>query len=1454
MSECVNSEVKDAIKDLGLTPIVHEAICHMAKVSKFTEKFVNTVNFIEENKIKDPGFLGKLSAFLENAKNVVDVSEWTVNTLTWVYATYMREEAIQIFRDSPTPANKNSVLDFDEIALLFTPKLPPDIFSKQISLIFTTIPVNPISIAYAVTSGFYNTLTDVYRDPNSIYWMVHEIERIKGEMISRVSNGIYGDPFFETQFPELSEIEQIRSTTNVLDPLIVDLDGDGFHTSDVDHGVFFDHNADGFSELSSWAEVDDGLLVVDRNADGVINSGRELFGDQTLLESGELATNGYEALAEFDSNNDGLINSEDEKWLDLKIWKDLNRNGVSEVEELLSLEELGLQSISLAAEESGTDDGNGNILVSQSEVVRSDGSSVAMGQFQLDRDVMTTGVTEMLVVSEDVSFLPNMHATGTVYSLHQAIMRDETGELKMLVEEFVSEGAATERKMLMEEILLKWTGADTVESSSRGAFVDAQHLAVIEAFAGRTIEGVDGVNPNDLAGTALEDFYNNFFDNQYAGLMSQTHLKSLLAFSQVSLNNESTKLELDFTLVKTVIEVDFSQEPEITALKALELFEFLTLTQGEGEWKGEIFSDEALMSAIKDISEEGYSLHEDSAETQSVTASIYNDFILGLEGDDNILANNGNDIVFGGVGNDNISVGLFGDNRLYGGEGDDTLEVVSEAISVVQGRPQLDSQNYIQGGVGNDRLIGKASADTYVYNLGDGNDVINDLSTFSIRIIDPLIVDLDKDGLETHAFGQGTLFDHNDDGNLELTGWVKPDDGLLVYDRNNDGVINSGRELFGDQTRLQNGEIAEEGLQALAELDSNLDGMISSLDSQWGKLQVWQDANSNGLTDDGELRDLSDVGITDIQLQSEVVNQSDGEGNVLVKTVSYSDSAGGKGSVGQFSLATSNELLDTLAFGNGISADFLKFSKYDNSLVISINPMLGVNLSNHNIENKISDTSSVDEIASDDIVVNNPFEGEYPTYHESESSQQLVEKLLAYDTDDIVFDPMSVTTEGEGSQFGWVENPYLGVAETGEKIFLNEHAILITSGDGTPPDTNTSEDYSVQTGTGADVTLEEVLLNAEPSPVAVDTFDKAVLEFDFTVTDETATSIELDFIFGSDEFPEYTATQFIDGAAIFVDGVNYAYFGDPSKPLSVNDATFFHSNELEVEDGVESDGSRFSIEYDGVSSRLTLTGLLDNEMAVNNNGKHHIKIVIADTSDRIYDSGLMLADMRLGYGHVGGITQKPIVSDDFIAIEGDVSTDIESAALLENDVDLNNETLTIVEVKDAVGGNVSFAEDGTINFEPEDGFRGQASFHYIVENEQGGRDEGVVSLQVVEAESSIHVENWFLGSEYRIETLAFENGEQISVPEIKQFVLDSMGTEGDDVIVTWNDAVIVNGKGGNDKITTFAFDDVISGGNGDDTLDSGSGDDHLYGDAGNDVIQAGDGNDEVYGGAGNDTL
>ena len=164
------------------------------------------------------------------------------------------------------------------------------------------------------------------------------------------------------------------------DPLALDIDGDGkISTISLKNSkAYFDHSRDGIARKTSWVAPNDGLLVFDKNENGLIDNGNELFGDSTqILSAGNAITyakNGYEALCKLDSNNDGIISDLDDAFSKLKVWQDLNSDGISQSSELKSLSELDIKSLNLNTIERNEDLGNGNFITLTSNYTKTDGT------------------------------------------------------------------------------------------------------------------------------------------------------------------------------------------------------------------------------------------------------------------------------------------------------------------------------------------------------------------------------------------------------------------------------------------------------------------------------------------------------------------------------------------------------------------------------------------------------------------------------------------------------------------------------------------------------------------------------------------------------------------------------------------------------------------------------------------------------------------------------------------------------------------------------------------------------------------------------------------------------------------------------------------------------------------------------------------------------------------------
>lgn len=651
------------------------------------------------------------------------------------------------------------------------------------------------------------------------------------------------EPLFpDPSDPENGEIPSRDYRIEYYDPLILDLNGDdiiGTISANGFTGALFDNDNDGIRTASGWISREDGLLVRDINDDGIINSGAELFGDSTLLEDGTKASNGFAALADLDSNGDGKVDVSDANFNQLKVWKDLNADGVTDANELFTLEDVGIKSLNTSVDEIINEKVAGGVLAESGTFTRLDGSSGKMADVNFENNDVFSKFTSEVTVSADVKSLPNLKGFGRLKDLHHAVMESEL--LKALLIQYAQLDSRTDQKELLDQLLSEWVKSDPKYTDNP---IEIFEVSNINWYQSKTSENVIYLRPGDplpsyvvqvppppeyadretaakvkfvdavlgLEPTtrlnqysadqieSVNQIYDTFKENVYKAFLNQTILKSYLESIDLYIGLNSDEIILGFDNLELMLQSNYSQNP----LKALEDLKEILLIHGpvlqvsgweKGyallvTWRDELSQNESLKESVDKIFADvdiKISQGNDQSEFQILT-NTSNIQYHALGGDDVIIISNSRGYEVHGGGGDDLIVSGKGSDYLNGGEGNNSYVFFNGAGK--------DFVNYENRSTGTDQLIftdiGFNQVKFYQSNLnliasyGDNNSVtlLGALDSSSTKNIIFRFNDSVKTLLQILEMPLLNLSDNND-GSF-ISGWHGAD---LLTGTNGDNQI-----------------------------------------------------------------------------------------------------------------------------------------------------------------------------------------------------------------------------------------------------------------------------------------------------------------------------------------------------------------------------------------------------------------------------------------------------------------------------------------------------------------------------------------------------------------------------------------------------------------------------------------------------------------------------------------
>ncbi|MCX5959842.1 MAG: hypothetical protein NT053_08435 [Cyanobacteria bacterium] len=462
-------------------------------------------------------------------------------------------------------------------------------------------------------------------------------------------------------------------------PLVLDLDGNGVITRGIAEAIIqFDHDGNGFAERTGWVGAGDALLVWDRNGDGRITTGNELFGNHTRLADGSLASHGFEALRALDANRDGRIDRRDAVWSQLRLWLDANANAETDPGELFSLDQRGVESLCLVYVDSSGSDPQGNRHRQLGTYRSSDGRELACHDVWFAMDPTRSRLLNPLPVSAAIAALPELPGMGVVPGLHQAIAARPNGPLPALLEQWIA-GSSMQREALLQSIIFAWTGVETEVLPGWSGDQDAyRRLRAMEQLMGRRFRGITWTHmPHGHVALPIEDAFAGLRQSVDRLLSAQVELGPLLWRVQGAVEPDGS---LRFEVGDLLEALAANSGP---LLDAAALFRVTSSLAGMGPTGASVLRSLAqavsgrldpfavLLGAVLPIQ----AMVMGGPGADALTGSASSDWIEGDAGPDSLSGQVGDDVLRGGRGDDVLSGGAGNDLYVMArGDGRDTLQ------------------------------------------------------------------------------------------------------------------------------------------------------------------------------------------------------------------------------------------------------------------------------------------------------------------------------------------------------------------------------------------------------------------------------------------------------------------------------------------------------------------------------------------------------------------------------------------------------------------------------------------------------------------------------------------------------------------------------------------------------------------------------------------------------------
>ncbi len=309
-------------------------------------------------------------------------------------------------------------------------------------------------------------------------------------------------------------------------PLVLDIAGTGINLTSVNTSpVYWDIDVDGMREASGWIGAGSGLLAIDLDSNGKIDDHSELFGDQNGS-----AANGFQALAAYDSNSDGVIDANDDQFADLLIWMDANGDGLTDAGELFTLTSLDITSINLNYS-SVNYTLNDNVIRQQSTFTMN-GQTHDIVDAWFTYDNTNTSYAGEYDLDVRALILPAQRGYGEMADLHIAMSQNE--DLLDMVATLATKSAAElfasnfDVRAALTDIMYEWAGVTDMDPNSRGTALDARMVAFLEKLNGDVFGNSPTSTVGGIAAAPMREAWNAAFSMVATHFLAQSGMNDLL--------------------------------------------------------------------------------------------------------------------------------------------------------------------------------------------------------------------------------------------------------------------------------------------------------------------------------------------------------------------------------------------------------------------------------------------------------------------------------------------------------------------------------------------------------------------------------------------------------------------------------------------------------------------------------------------------------------------------------------------------------------------------------------------------------------------------------------------------------------------------------------------------------------------------------------------------------------